>query len=362
MIIMEQRTYIFNQSRLTVKFGNIVDSHAEVVVSSDDSHVTMGGGVSRAIRKAGGVGIMQDAQKMTPVPLGDVIVTSAGDMEHQKYVFHCITIDRTQKLDIMASKITEDDVLNYILQHSVDKCFQLMQAMELTSIAFPTIGAGTARIPIQKVIEQMSEAIARNLSRTNRKLDVELYWFDIYKLCSESDIITLFENLASKAALVEYQQSEGDDETTDMVQADAPANVPAREDMHHKVFISYSRKDMKTVEYICSVLKENGIEYWIDKEGIYSSFNYKEILVDAIEVAKAVIFVSSQNSNASRNVEVEVGYAIKMERPVFPVMLDDAQFSKKLRLDLVDVDHIDFKNPASAVKKLITGLMYVLNK
>lgn len=145
---MEQRTYTFNQSTLTIKFGNILDSQAEVIASSDDCYVTMGGGVSRAILRAGGDTIIKDAQKMVPVPLGDVIATTAGTLEHQKYVFHCITIDKKRRMQIMASQVTEEDVLNYLLQHAVDKCFQLMQAMELTTIAFPAIGAGAARIPI----------------------------------------------------------------------------------------------------------------------------------------------------------------------------------------------------------------------
>ena len=34
---MESRQYIFNNSTLTVKFGNILDTKAEVIVSSDDS-------------------------------------------------------------------------------------------------------------------------------------------------------------------------------------------------------------------------------------------------------------------------------------------------------------------------------------
>lgn len=72
---MDSRQYIFNKSKLTVKFGNILESQAEVIVSSDDCYVSMGGGVSRAILKEGG---LSDAQKMAPVPLGDVIVTTAG--------------------------------------------------------------------------------------------------------------------------------------------------------------------------------------------------------------------------------------------------------------------------------------------
>lgn len=359
---MEQRTYTFNQSTLTVKFGNILDSQAEVIASSDDCYVTMGGGVSRAILEAGGESIIKDAQKMVPVPLGDVIATTAGALEHQKYVFHCITIDKKRRMQMMASQITEEDVLNYLLQHAVDKCFQLMQAMELTSIAFPAIGAGAARIPIQKVIEQMSIAIARNLANTNRSLNVEFYLYDIYNIYSESDYITLFENLAAKAALVEYQQGlvTTDNDIVLPVQNGNP--LPDRNSMTHKVFISYSRKDQDIADYLCNILKENGIEYWIDKEGIYSSSNYKELIVDAIDVSKAVIFISSENSNTSINVTREIGYAVNRNKPILPLMLDDAPYAKSIRLDISDIDQIDFRNPIASSKKLITSLMYVLNK
>lgn len=362
---MEPRTYTFNKSTLTVKFGNIIGTQAEVIVSSDDCYVTMGGGhsgVSGAIYKAGGESIVRDAQKMVPVPLGDVIATTAGKLEHQKYVFHCITIDKKRRMQINAHEVTEEDVLNYLLQHAVDKCFQLMQAMEMTSIAFPTIGAGSARIPMQKVIEQMSIAIARNLANTNKSLNVELYLFDIYNLYSESDYITLFESLAAKAALVEYKQrlATMDDEVK-LPSLDVET-LPGRDNMHHKVFISYSRKDKDTAEYLCNLLKENNIEYWIDKEGIYSSSNYKELIVDAIEVSMAVIFISSANSNASINVIREIGYAVNMNRPILPLMLDDAPYAKSIRLDISDIDQIDFKNPMTSSKKLITSLMYVLNK
>ena len=115
-------------------------------------------------------------------------------------------------------------------------------------------------------------------------------------------------------------------------------------------------------EHLCNILKENGIEYWIDKEGIYSSSNYKELIVDAIEVSKAVIFISSANSNASINVIREIGYAVNMNKPILPLMLDDAPYAKSIRLDISDIDQIDFKNPMASSKKLITSLMYVLNK
>lgn len=208
----------------------------------------------------------------------------------------------------------------------------------------------------------MSIAIARNLANTNRSLNVELYLFDIYNLYSESDYITLFENLAAKAALVEYQQGlvATDNDMVFPVQSGKP--LPDRNSMTHKVFISYSRKDQDTADYLCNILKENGIEYWIDKEGIYSSTNYKELIVEAIDISKAVIFISSENSNTSINVIREIGYAVNMNKPILPLMLDDSPYAKSIRLDISDIDQIDFKNPIASSKKLITSLMYVLNK
>lgn len=360
---MESRQYTFNNSTLTVKFGNILDTKAEIIVSSDDCYITMGGGVSRAILMAGGDIISKDAQKMCPVPLGDVVVTTAGKMEKQKYVYHCITIDKKRRLQILSRQVTEEDVLNYLLQHAVDKCFQLMQSMDLTSIAFPAIGAGVARIPIRKVIEQMSIAIARNLACTNKTLNVELYLYDIYSLYSESDYITLFESLAAKAALVEYKKGIAtEDNVHDVIAINKDITIPTRSAMKHQVFISYSRKDQEIADYLCDFLKENDIEYWIDREGIFSSNNYKELIVDAIEVSKAVIFISSVNSNSSINVIREIGYAVNMNKPILPLKLDDAQYAKSIRLDISDIDQIDFKNPAKSSKKLITSLMYVVNK
>ena len=360
---MESRQYTFNNSTLTVKFGNILDTKTEVIVSSDDCYITMGGGVSGAILMAGGDIIIKDAQKMCPVPLGDVVVTTAGKMEKQKYVYHCITIDKKRRLQILSRQVTEEDVLNYLLQHAVDKCFQLMQSMDLTSIAFPAIGAGVARIPIRKVIEQMSIAIARNLACTNKTLNVELYLYDIYSLYSESDYITLFESLAAKAALVEYKKGIAtEDNVHDVIAINKDITIPTRSAMKHQVFISYSRKDQEVADYLCDFLKENDIEYWIDREGIFSSSNYKELIVDAIEVSKAVIFISSVNSNSSINVIREIGYAVNMNKPILPLKLDDAQYAKSIRLDISDIDQIDFKNPAKSSKKLITSLMYVVNK
>lgn len=361
---MEPRKYQFNNSLLTIVFGDILTSKAEVIVSSDDTGISMGGGISGSIRKAGGDGIREDAQKKLPAQLGDVVVSTAGKMEHQKFIFHCLTINHEYKEDVYEGRLSNpEDINNYILQHSVDKCFRLLQALDLNSLAFPCIGAGLAHIPLKKVAEVMAEAISSNLCRTQKPYMIELYLYDRNHVMTEMDYLDMFENFAIKAALSRFQsQTVVNVLPTESIPVMRPGWIPKREEMAHHVFISYSRKDEETVSGIKTILDENGIPYWIDKEGVFSGENYKEVIVDAIEVAKVVIFISSTNSNASINVIRELGYAVQQRKTIIPILLDDAPYAKSIRLDIADIDQIEYKDLELAKKKLVASLAYSLGR
>lgn len=176
---MGPRKYQFNNSTLTIIFGDILTSKAEVIVSSDDTGISMSGGISGCIRKAGGDEIRKDAQKKLPAHLGDVVVSTAGTMKHQKFIFHCLTIDYEHKDDVNEGRVSNpEDFSNYILQNSVEKCFCLMQALDLSSIAFPCIGGGVANIPLRTVAEVMADTIKEKLNCTQKQYEIELYIHD----------------------------------------------------------------------------------------------------------------------------------------------------------------------------------------
>lgn len=366
---MNTRKYHYNNSTITIVFGDILDSKAEVIVSSDDTGISMVGGISGAILRKGGELIREDAQKKLPAQVGDVVVSTAGALEHQKYVFHCLSVNFENKREFFEGKRTNsEDLNNYILQHSVDKCFRLLQALDLHSIAFPCIGAGLAHIPLKQVAENMADVISSNLCKTQKPYEIELYLYESTgydnqrKQMSEMDYIDMFENFAIKSALYQHELELEMKQSND-VQVKHPvviADMPKREEMNHQVFISYSRKDMESVNAIRDILDRNGISYWIDKEGIFSGENYKEVIVDAIETSKAVIFVSSVNSNASINVIRELGYAVKQCRTIIPVMLDDTPYAKSVRLDIADIHQIEFNGSKASEKELVTSILYVL--
>ena len=58
---MNSRTYAVGRSKITLLFGDTTTSQAEALVSSDDYLLSMGGGVSAAIRRVGGPHVAADA-------------------------------------------------------------------------------------------------------------------------------------------------------------------------------------------------------------------------------------------------------------------------------------------------------------
>jgi O-acetyl-ADP-ribose deacetylase (regulator of RNase III) len=356
---MEPRKYQFNNSTVTVIFGNIMESKAAVIASSDDTEINMRGGVSKSILKGGGQVIKDDARKMLPVKKGDVVVSTAGSLEYQKYIFHCMTIGeyRTTITD-------ESEVRRLTIKDCINKCFCLLQALDLDSIAFPCIGAGTAGFPLKDVAKSMAEAIASQLSKTPKTYNVELYLYDHKQQKTETDYIDIFENFAGEAAACRVRMEkdlkyrEPDEVQTEGTPDQVKGLITKKEDMKHIVFISYSRKDSKTVLEIYKALEARGINCWIDKNGISGGKQWKEVIDDAISVAKAILFFSSEESNKSTNVLKEVNLAAELDKQIIPIKLDDTPYRN--RYDLSIYHHIEFQDIDQVMKELTASLSYYL--
>ena len=179
----DEKAYQFGKSRLIIKFGDLTSAVTDVIVSSDDAYLSMGGGVSASILRAGGDVIARDARKNVPCQMGDVIVTSAGKLE-AKYVFHAITIDWPQK-----DEFTVEKSINSIIKKSLN----VLSVLGLKSIAFPAIGTGAARYSLEDVAHFMSMAISEFLSNSDEELEIYIYLMDRYGRRTAIDYIVFFE-------------------------------------------------------------------------------------------------------------------------------------------------------------------------
>lgn len=358
-----EREYKINNSTITIKIGSIIESKAEVIVSSDDYMLSMGGGVSATIRNAAGEDILIDARKKIPAILGDIVVTTAGDLS-QKFIFHAITIDGNSLRKFTGSQLQKEELQQSIIFGTIKKAFRLMAALDLDTIAFPAIGAGVACIPYVKVAQCMGEAFAEILTKTNRTYKIELYLYDRFNHMSQWDFLPFFESLAQAKQYSIIKLSTAfisDDEDSMDITINKP-NLNQAAD----VFISYSRKDIAEVKGICDLLNEMGVSYWIDVNGEYSGKNFKEVIVKAIDEAKLVLFVSSKNSNDSINVAKEINIADSKNKKILPIKLDETPYAPQIAYDMVNIDYVEYHkehvNTTEKLRRAIASNLFIIEK
>lgn len=185
---MTEKAYKFGESKLILRFGDITTTFSDVIVSSDDYYLSMGGGVSASILKAGGNEIALDAAKKVPAELGDVIVTTAGRLK-SLFIFHAITI----------GKIIGKTEPKTVVKSTTIKSLELLNSLNLNSISFPALGSGAAGFSYEEVAVEMAEVISDYLTRINTEQEVIIYLFDKYGRMKPTDYIIFFEAFATKA-------------------------------------------------------------------------------------------------------------------------------------------------------------------
>lgn len=333
------KIYKINNSTVKILFGSILQSDAEVIVSSDDCYLSMGGGISKCILQAAGVALRQDARKKIPAHLGEIVITTAGDLK-QKFIFHAITIDNQFE---MMHDMQSTEIYQFIIKHSIKETFRIMAMQDIHSIAFPAIGTGRAGIPFETVAYLMSEAISEALTVTNKQYSVEIYLLDRYGRMDTWDFLPFFESFACVARISSNTFSESKMYLNDYSSVEIIDNANEQH-MEHQVFISYSRKDTENIKPICSILNELKVKYWIDVDGVYSGANYKEVIYNAIKTTKIVVFISSVNSNASANVAKEISLADEYRKIIIPIRLDKSPYAPRISYDLSCIDHIDYSD------------------
>ena len=132
-----------------------------------------------------------------------------------------------------------------------------------------------------------------------------------------------------------------------------------------KVFISYSIRDYigvdgkavpgNFVDKVKEALGSNGIEYWIDKEGLDPGTTFPNIIAKAIEECSTLLFLSSENSNISEWTLREISMAIDLGKTVIPVKLDHSAYAPSVALYLTPLQYVDV--PALGAKEALRKIV-----
>ena len=111
------------------------------------------------------------------------------------------------------------------------------------------------------------------------------------------------------------------------------------------IFISYSRQDQDIVlPFVTSIEQRFGSVCWIDLDGIESGSQFEDVIIDAIDACKVVLFMLSDNSLASKWTKREVLYAEKKNKRIVPIVFDGKGLRKWFEFHFCDIDYVDLES------------------
>jgi len=131
--------------------GDITDLRVDAVVNAANNYLQMGAGVAGAIKRRGGHVIEQEAVAKGPIPIGEAVATTAGNLK-ARYVIHAAGMGP----DLMPSAGS--------IRESTKNSLRRAEELHLRSIAFPAIGTGVGRFPLREAAKIMIRAVGEHVS------------------------------------------------------------------------------------------------------------------------------------------------------------------------------------------------------
>lgn len=133
------------------------------------------------------------------------------------------------------------------------------------------------------------------------------------------------------------------------------------------VFISYARKDYvdnhnriipnNIVSRVQNALRDAGISYWIDEEGLQAGDTFPTKIAKQIEACKVFLFISTENSNQSPWVVNEIATAHHYGKPIIPLRYDLSPYNPGIMLYIASLQYIDYSaNPKIAIADLVAAV------
>jgi len=128
------------------------------------------------------------------------------------------------------------------------------------------------------------------------------------------------------------------------------------------VFISYASADSSVAEAVCAALEREGVKCWLAPRDVIPGEFYGDAIVRAIDSAKALVLVLSQNATSSSHVLREVERASSKRHPVISLRIDLAPLPTGLEYFLNTSQWLDASGgePGNALPTLVSAVCRVI--
>jgi O-acetyl-ADP-ribose deacetylase (regulator of RNase III) len=146
------------RAEIVLQQGDITQLEVDAVVNAANNHLWMGAGVAGAIKRQGGEIIERQAVAKGPIPVGEAVITSAGDLR-AKHVIHAAGMGQDLR--------TNEEKVRLATRNSMLRA----EEEKLASMAFPAIGTGVgglsvhlcAKAMLDEALEFLQESQSLNL-------------------------------------------------------------------------------------------------------------------------------------------------------------------------------------------------------
>ena len=156
--------------------GDITEYEVDAIVNAANNELSMGAGVAGAIKRKGGTIIEEDAVHQGPIEVGEVVVTTAGNLA-ANYVIHAAVMGR----DLRSSAD--------LVRRATRACLRRAEELRLHSLALPAFGTGVGRMPPKESAEAMVGALRGHLAEypasSLQRIYLVLFQDETYQAFSE---------------------------------------------------------------------------------------------------------------------------------------------------------------------------------
>jgi O-acetyl-ADP-ribose deacetylase (regulator of RNase III) len=129
--------------------GDLTREDVDAIVNAANNDLELGGGVAGAIARAGGPAIQAECRRIGPIEVGEAAITSGGNLR-ARHVIHAASMR-------LGGVTTADN-----LRRSIRRSLEIANQRGLGSIAFPAVGTGIARFPLDQCARIMLAEVAEH--------------------------------------------------------------------------------------------------------------------------------------------------------------------------------------------------------
>lgn len=137
-------------ARLEVVDGDITRLAVDAIANAANTRLLHGGGVAAAIARAGGPVVEEESRRAAPVGLGEVAVTSGGDMPC-RWVLHAATME-------LGGPTSAE-----VIRACTAAALRAAEALEARSLALVAFGTGVGGFPVGQAAAIEVEEVRRHL-------------------------------------------------------------------------------------------------------------------------------------------------------------------------------------------------------